>query len=123
MNIDIRLSYTWVQEALQGAGLVAKRHKRGSAPAAHAVRIGPVGGVRHDEVRVLVDHIQHVVDIAETILHKLAARTGNGQRPRAIHDLVEAVDAVVAEIRDVAAGVVWRSASHCENRPGTRSSA
>src|SRR5271157_1873674 len=26
---DIRLSYTWVQKALQGAGLVAKRHKRG----------------------------------------------------------------------------------------------
>ena len=26
---DIRLSYTWVQQALQGAGLVAKRHKRG----------------------------------------------------------------------------------------------
>jgi transposase len=26
---DIRLSYTWVQTALQGAGLVAKRHKRG----------------------------------------------------------------------------------------------
>src|SRR5207237_6778718 len=25
----IRLSYTWVQKALQGAGLVAKRHKRG----------------------------------------------------------------------------------------------
>src|SRR6476620_3712906 len=25
----IRLSYTWVQQALQGAGLVAKRHKRG----------------------------------------------------------------------------------------------
>jgi len=25
----IRLSYTWVQTALQGAGLVAKRHKRG----------------------------------------------------------------------------------------------
>ena len=26
---QIRLSYTWVQKALQGAGLVAKRHKRG----------------------------------------------------------------------------------------------
>ena len=26
---DIRLSYTWVQKALQDAGLVAKRHKRG----------------------------------------------------------------------------------------------
>jgi transposase len=26
---DIKLSYTWVQLALQGAGLVAKRHKRG----------------------------------------------------------------------------------------------
>jgi transposase len=26
---DIQLSYTWVQKALQGAGLVAKRHKRG----------------------------------------------------------------------------------------------
>jgi hypothetical protein len=26
----IRLSYTWVQKALQGAGLVAKRHKRGA---------------------------------------------------------------------------------------------
>ena len=26
----IELSYTWVQKALQGAGLVAKRHKRGS---------------------------------------------------------------------------------------------
>src|SRR5579864_9565123 len=26
---DIELSYTWVQQALQGAGLVAKRHKRG----------------------------------------------------------------------------------------------
>jgi len=26
---EIRLSYTWVQKALQGAGLVAKRHKRG----------------------------------------------------------------------------------------------
>ncbi len=26
---DIDLSYTWVQKALQGAGLVAKRHKRG----------------------------------------------------------------------------------------------
>src|SRR5579863_8366891 len=26
---DIVLSYTWVQKALQGAGLVAKRHKRG----------------------------------------------------------------------------------------------
>jgi transposase len=26
---DIRLSYTWVQKALQGAGLVAKRRKRG----------------------------------------------------------------------------------------------
>ena len=26
---DIRLSYTWVQNALQGAGLVAKRHRRG----------------------------------------------------------------------------------------------
>jgi len=26
---DIRLSYTWVQQALQGAGLVHKRHKRG----------------------------------------------------------------------------------------------
>ncbi len=26
---DIRLSYTWVQKALQGAGLVPKRHKRG----------------------------------------------------------------------------------------------
>jgi hypothetical protein len=26
---DIQLSYTWVQMALQGAGLVAKRHKRG----------------------------------------------------------------------------------------------
>jgi hypothetical protein len=26
---DIHLSYTWVQKALQGAGLVAKRHKRG----------------------------------------------------------------------------------------------
>jgi transposase len=25
----IRLSYTWVQKALQGAGLVTKRHKRG----------------------------------------------------------------------------------------------
>lgn len=25
----IGLSYTWVQQALQGAGLVAKRHKRG----------------------------------------------------------------------------------------------
>jgi transposase len=25
----IKLSYTWVQRALQGAGLVAKRHKRG----------------------------------------------------------------------------------------------
>jgi transposase len=25
----IQLSYTWVQKALQGAGLVAKRHKRG----------------------------------------------------------------------------------------------
>src|SRR5260370_38598661 len=25
---DIELSYTWVQKALQGAGLVAKRHKR-----------------------------------------------------------------------------------------------
>ena len=25
----IELSYTWVQKALQGAGLVAKRHKRG----------------------------------------------------------------------------------------------
>ena len=28
----IELSYTWVQKALQGAGLVAKRHKRGTAP-------------------------------------------------------------------------------------------
>jgi len=28
----IELSYTWVQKALQGAGLVAKRHKRWSAP-------------------------------------------------------------------------------------------
>jgi transposase len=27
---DIELSYTWVQKALQGAGLVAKRHKRGT---------------------------------------------------------------------------------------------
>ena len=26
---DIDLSYTWVQKALPGAGLVAKRHKRG----------------------------------------------------------------------------------------------
>jgi transposase len=26
---DIELSYTWVQKALQGAGLVARRHKRG----------------------------------------------------------------------------------------------
>src|ERR1041385_6327598 len=26
---DIDLSYAWVQKALQGAGLVAKRHKRG----------------------------------------------------------------------------------------------
>ena len=26
---EIQLSYTWVQKALQGAGLVAKRHKRG----------------------------------------------------------------------------------------------
>ena len=26
---DIHLSYTWVQKALQGAGLVAKRHRRG----------------------------------------------------------------------------------------------
>jgi len=26
---DIRLSYTWVQKALQGAGLVAKRRRRG----------------------------------------------------------------------------------------------
>src|ERR1700691_4201131 len=26
---DIELSYTWVQKALQGAGLVAKRHERG----------------------------------------------------------------------------------------------
>src|SRR5712692_10392848 len=26
---SIDLSYTWVQKALQGAGLVAKRHKRG----------------------------------------------------------------------------------------------
>jgi transposase len=26
---EIKLSYTWVQKALQGAGLVAKRHKRG----------------------------------------------------------------------------------------------
>ena len=26
---EIQLSYTWVQQALQGAGLVAKRHKRG----------------------------------------------------------------------------------------------
>jgi transposase len=26
---EIRLSYSWVQQALQGAGLVAKRHKRG----------------------------------------------------------------------------------------------
>jgi transposase len=26
---EIRLSYTWVQKALQGAGLVAKRHRRG----------------------------------------------------------------------------------------------
>jgi transposase len=26
---QIKLSYTWVQKALQGAGLVAKRHKRG----------------------------------------------------------------------------------------------
>ena len=26
---EIELSYTWVQKALQGAGLVAKRHKRG----------------------------------------------------------------------------------------------
>ena len=26
---QIELSYTWVQRALQGAGLVAKRHKRG----------------------------------------------------------------------------------------------
>src|SRR5690242_10079111 len=26
---DIKLSYTWVQQALQGAGLVPKRHKRG----------------------------------------------------------------------------------------------
>jgi hypothetical protein len=29
---DIQLSYTWVQKALQGAGLVAKRHKRGPQP-------------------------------------------------------------------------------------------
>jgi len=28
----IELSYTWVQKALQGAGLVAKRHKRGPPP-------------------------------------------------------------------------------------------
>jgi transposase len=27
---NIKLSYTWVQQALQGAGLVAKRHKRGA---------------------------------------------------------------------------------------------
>jgi hypothetical protein len=31
---QIELSYTWVQQALQGAGLVAKRRKRGAAPAA-----------------------------------------------------------------------------------------
>ncbi len=30
---QIGLSYTWVQLALQGAGLVAKRRKRGAAPA------------------------------------------------------------------------------------------
>jgi transposase len=30
---DIELSYTWVQQALQGAGLVAKRRKRGATPA------------------------------------------------------------------------------------------
>ena len=30
----IELSYTWVQKALQGAGLVARRKKRGQAPAA-----------------------------------------------------------------------------------------
>jgi transposase len=29
----IELSYAWVQKALQGAGLVAKRHKRGAQPA------------------------------------------------------------------------------------------
>ncbi len=30
---EIKLSYTWVQQALQGAGLVAKRRKRGPASA------------------------------------------------------------------------------------------
>jgi hypothetical protein len=39
---QIQLSYTWVQKALQGAGLVARRHKRGP-------RIG--GGVRDGRCR------------------------------------------------------------------------
>ena len=40
---DIHLSYTWVQKALQGAGLVAKRGRRGK----HRRRREPRAAARH----------------------------------------------------------------------------
>ncbi len=51
----IQLSYTWVQKALQGAGLVAKRHKR--------VRTG--GGSRGADAGDAAAHRRQQASLAE----------------------------------------------------------
>src|SRR5262249_27082361 len=43
----IELSYTWVQKALQGAGLVSRRKRRGKTPRGGERRGRPGGAVRN----------------------------------------------------------------------------
>ena len=76
----IRLSYTWVQKALQGAGLVAKRHKRGPHHRRRPRRplpgmLLPIDGSKHrwlnddrwQDLIVILDDATSEIDYAQVV--------------------------------------------------------
>ena len=78
----------------------------------------------HDEARILIrGHVQ-IVDVAGIRGTQAAAHRRDGVRAGNAHDLVDAVDAVIAEIRNVAARVIredpviGEEAHPVEGRPG-----
>src|ERR1022692_4569472 len=75
---------------------------------ADAVAVYPRGRILHDEARILIGGQMQVEDVAGILRAQAAAHGRDRVRAGGAHDLVDAVDAVIAVIRNVAAGIIGK---------------
>jgi len=75
---------------------------------ADAMAVHPRGRILHDEAWILIrDHV-HVEDIAGILVAQAPAHGRDGMRAGGAHDLVHAVNAVIAVVRNISARVIGK---------------